>query len=153
MKKRTYSNPVGVSRFTGLLLVIPFAVGFLLFTLYPFAASFITGLHSYENIRSPEFTGLSNYRSMITDEDFLSAASVTLRYAAFLVPIKLLVSLLTIWNFAAGCCARHSATASMTMFEAETTLMRTIELRSSSKRISSLVAESISATACAMRLL
>ena len=95
MKKRTYSNPVGVSRFTGLLLVIPFAVGFLLFTLYPFAASFITGLHSYENIRSPEFTGLSNYRSMITDEDFLSAASVTLRYAAFLVPIKLLVSLLT----------------------------------------------------------
>ena len=93
MKKRTYSNPVGVSRFTGLLLVIPFAVGFLLFTLYPFAASFITGLHSYENIRSPEFTGLSNYRSMITDEDFLSAASVTLRYAAFLVPIKLLVSL------------------------------------------------------------
>ena len=36
------------------------------------------------------------------------------------------------------------------MFEAETTLMRTIELRSSSNRASSLVAESISPTAFAV---
>ena len=44
MKKRTYRNPVGVSRFTGLLLISPFIAGFLIFTLYPFVSSFILGM-------------------------------------------------------------------------------------------------------------
>ncbi len=95
MKKRTYNNPVGVSKYTGLLLILPFIIGAAAFTLYPFVSSFITGLKSYDNLLSPEFVGLGNYRSILTGRDFLSAASVTLKYTAVLVPLKLAVSLLT----------------------------------------------------------
>lgn len=93
MKKRTFSNPVGVSRYTGLLLVMPFVIGFILFTLYPFVSSFITGMYSYDSIRRPEFAGLGNYREILSDREFISAVAVTLKYTAMLVPLKLIVSL------------------------------------------------------------
>ncbi len=95
MKKKTYRNPVGVSRFTGLLLISPFIAGSALFLIYPFFCSFLLGMTNYDGIRPPEFTGLHNYRVLLSDESFRKALGVTLKYAAFLVPMKLLVSLLT----------------------------------------------------------
>ncbi|MBR4626670.1 MAG: sugar ABC transporter permease [Ruminococcus sp.] len=95
MKKRTYGNPVGVSRYTGLLLILPFIAGFLLFTLYPFVCSFAVGLTEYDGIRPAKFVGLENYRTMFRDRTFRKSLTVTLRYAAILVPLKLTVSLLT----------------------------------------------------------
>lgn len=95
MKKKTYRNPVGVSRFTGLLLISPFIAGSALFLIYPFFCSFLLGMTNYDGIRPPEFTGLNNYRILLSDESFRKALGVTLKYAAFLVPMKLLVSLLT----------------------------------------------------------
>ena len=94
MKKRTYSNPVGVSRFTGLLLIMPFVAGFLLFTVYPFVCSFALGMTEYDNIHKPEFVGLENYRRMLEDDTFRRSVGVTLKYTAILVPLKLIVSLL-----------------------------------------------------------
>ena len=94
MKKRTYQNPVGVSRYTGLLLVSPFIAGFLVFTLYPFITSFILGLTDYDGIHQPEYIGLGNYRYMLEDDDIHSAVSATLVYMLMLVPMKLIVSLL-----------------------------------------------------------
>ncbi|MDE6781388.1 MAG: sugar ABC transporter permease [Ruminococcus sp.] len=91
MKK--YNNPVGVSRFTGLLLISPFIAGSILFIIYPFVCSFITGLTRYDNIHSPEFIGLENYRKMLTDRSFLKAVGVTFRYTAIFVPLKIIVSL------------------------------------------------------------
>lgn len=95
MKKRVYSNPVGVSRYTGLLLILPFIAGFLLFTLYPFVCSFAVGMTEYDNIRPARFVGLGNYRTMLRDDNFRKALTVTLKYAAILVPMKLAVSLMT----------------------------------------------------------
>lgn len=95
MKKRIYRNPVGVSRYTGLLLILPFIGGFLLFTLYPFICSFVLGLTEYDNIRPPEFIGVQNYRNMLSDDNLLNAIKVTFGYAAVLVPLKLVFSLLT----------------------------------------------------------
>lgn len=95
MKKKTYRNPVGVSRFTGLLLISPFIAGSALFLIYPFFCSFLLGMTNYDGIRPPEFTGLNNYRVLLSNESFRKALGVTLKYAAFLVPMKLLVSLLT----------------------------------------------------------
>lgn len=95
MKKRIYRNPVGVSRYTGLLLILPFIGGFLLFTLYPFICSFVLGLTEYDNIRPPEFIGVQNYRNMLSDDNLLNAIKVTFGYAAVLVPMKLVFSLLT----------------------------------------------------------
>ncbi len=95
MKKRTYSNPVGTSKFTGLLLVSPFLLGFLLFTLYPFVSSFILGFTNYDGTRDAHFTGFDNYKTMLSDSSFRKSVWVTVKYTAILVPLKLAVSLLT----------------------------------------------------------
>ncbi len=95
MKKRTYCNPVGVSRFTGLLLILPFILGLAAFLVYPFVCSFLLGLTDYDGIRPPEFSGLENYRYMLKDRTFRKALGVTVKYALILVPLKLTVSLLT----------------------------------------------------------
>lgn len=94
MKKKTYSNPVGVSRYTGLLLIFPFVIGFLLFTLYPFISSFVIGLTDHDGIHQPEFIGLDNYRYMLKSEDLHTSVRATLLYMLLLVPLKLVVSLL-----------------------------------------------------------
>ncbi|MBE6856143.1 MAG: sugar ABC transporter permease [Ruminococcus sp.] len=91
---KSYNNPVGVSKYTGLWLIMPFIVGFSLFTLYPFVSSFILGLTDYNMSSAPEFIGLDNYVSLLTDKKFLKASVVTLKYTAILVPVKLIVSLL-----------------------------------------------------------
>ena len=77
--KKKYRNPIGVKSYTGLLLILPFIAGFILFTAYPFISSFLLGLTDYNGIRSPEFIGGENYRRMLTDKGFLNAASVTLK--------------------------------------------------------------------------
>ncbi|MCM1133602.1 MAG: sugar ABC transporter permease [Ruminococcus flavefaciens] len=92
--KKIYHNPVGVGKYTGLILVLPFIAGFLLFTLYPFVSSFILGLTDYNGITQPNFTGLDNYTAMFGDEKFRNSLAVTLKYMVILVPLKLIISLL-----------------------------------------------------------
>ena len=93
MKRTNYKNPTGTGKYTGLLLVSPFIAGFIIFTLYPFVCSFILGLTDYDRINSLHFTGAENYIRMLDDSKFRNAVSVTFRYAAILVPLKLIVSL------------------------------------------------------------
>ena len=93
MKTKNYRNPVGTGNLTGLLLISPFIVGFAVFTLYPFVCSFILGMTDYDQINSPNFIGAENYVRMLSDSNFLRAVGVTFRYAAILVPLKLIVSL------------------------------------------------------------
>lgn len=93
MKTKNYRNPVGTGNLTGLLLISPFIVGFAVFTLYPFVCSFILGMTDYDQINSPNFIGAENYVRMLGDSNFLKAVGVTFRYAAILVPLKLIVSL------------------------------------------------------------
>ena len=93
--KNIYHNSVGVGKYTGLVLISPFIIGFVIFILYPFVCSFVTGLTNYDNIHQPEFIGFENYRNMFSDSDFRKAVGVTLRYTAFFVPLKIIVSLFT----------------------------------------------------------
>ena len=93
--KKKYNNPVGVKNYIGLLLIMPFVVGFVLFTLYPFVCSFILGLTDCDGINETDFIGFENYSHMFSDEDFLKSSAVTFRYALILVPLKLIFSLLT----------------------------------------------------------
>lgn len=86
---------MGVGKYTGLLLISPFIAGFILFTLYPFVCSFVLGMTDYRSAGTPKFIGLDNYKTMLSSESFRKALSVTLKYAAILVPLKLIVSLLT----------------------------------------------------------
>ncbi len=93
--KKHYRNPIGVKNYTGLLLILPFIIGFMIFTAYPFISSFLLGLTDYNGIRQMNFIGAENYTRMLTDSGFQNAALVTLKYTAILVPLKLIFSLLT----------------------------------------------------------
>jgi oligogalacturonide transport system permease protein len=89
MRSRFYRNPVGVSKFTGLILILPFIIGAVLFIIYPFIYSFIVGLKDTNGGLS-----LDNYRNILTDSSSRRTLFVTLKYTAVLVPLKLIVSLL-----------------------------------------------------------
>ena len=89
MKSRIYRNSVGVSKFTGLVLILPFIIGAILFIVYPFVCSFVVGLT--DNSGSLSF---NNYKNILSDRNFRQASMVTLKYTAVLVPLKLVVSLL-----------------------------------------------------------
>lgn len=89
MNTRKYRNPVGVSKYTGLLLILPFITGAVLFIIYPFVCSFIMGLTDRGS-----FVGSDNFREILNGGDFGQAAGVTLKYTLILVPLKLIVSLL-----------------------------------------------------------
>lgn len=95
MKTRIYRNPVGVGKFTGMLLIIPFIIGTALFGAYPFISSFIYSLTDYDGIHTPEFVGFSNYSSLLRSSSFISAFRVTITYTAILVPLKIVFSLFT----------------------------------------------------------
>lgn len=93
MKKNNCRNAVGVGKYTGLLLIMPFIIGFAAFTLYPFCASFALGLTDYDGVHAPVFAGLSNYTEMFGSSELRSSVLVTLKYTLILVPLKLAVSL------------------------------------------------------------
>ncbi len=90
---KKYHNPVGESKYTGLLFTVPFIIGFIFFGIYPFVTSFILSLTDYSMNSNPKFIGLENFRRLLKDSDFHKALAVTLKYILMLVPLKLIVSL------------------------------------------------------------
>ena len=91
--KKIYHNSVGESKYTGLLLVMPFIVGFILFGIYPFVMSLILSFTDSSLSGSVHFTGIENFKRLFSDSDFHKSVAVTLKYILMLVPLKLAVSL------------------------------------------------------------
>jgi oligogalacturonide transport system permease protein len=91
--RKSYSNPVGVGKFTGLLLISPFIIGFAAFTLYPLLSALIEGLTVTQHGKTS--FGFDNFIAAASDSSVRKAAAVTLEYTVLLVPLKLIVSLLT----------------------------------------------------------
>jgi len=82
------SAAVQKRRRQGLLFISPWLVGFLVFTLYPFISSIYYSLTSYDVISPPEFIGLENYASMMTDPLVRKALYNTFYYAVFFIPLS-----------------------------------------------------------------
>jgi multiple sugar transport system permease protein len=73
---------------TGLLFISPWLIGFCVFTLFPFAASFYFSFCWYDGLKAPEWIGLENYRRLLFHEPlFWKSVYNTLYYAAFSVPL------------------------------------------------------------------
>lgn len=90
---------VGEKKWLPYLLIVPWAIGFVIFKLYPFINSFYLSLFTRLNPRESVYSGLANYRRLFdsTDyygEQFLSSLKATSIYVFFAVPLVLLVSLL-----------------------------------------------------------
>ena len=78
----------------GFLFILPWLAGFLIFQLYPLAASLYYSFTDYNIINTPKFIGLKNYITMFTkDEYFLQSLKVTFIYALIAVPAKLAFAL------------------------------------------------------------
>lgn len=81
-------------RYIGLVYIAPWLIGFLLFQLYPFVASFCYSFTDYTLLNRSQFVGLENYRTLFTtDPQFLSTMKITGIYALLSVPLKLTFAL------------------------------------------------------------
>lgn len=75
------------------LFISPWIIGFLAFTLFPLGFSLFMSFHNWSITGERTFIGLNNYRAMFSDENFYKALTVSLKYALFLVPFNLILSL------------------------------------------------------------
>ncbi len=82
-------------RNTGLLYILPWLAGFLVFKLYPFASSLFYSFTDYVLRKEETITsfGVFNYVEFFTNEDMMRAFGVTFKYAFITVPLKLIFAL------------------------------------------------------------
>jgi oligogalacturonide transport system permease protein len=84
-----------INKYKGLFYISPWIVGFLIFQLYPFIASFVYSFTDYNVLGACRFVGFNNYFELgRIDPDFFKSLMVTALYALISVPSKLIFSLL-----------------------------------------------------------
>lgn len=83
--KQTYSR----KKYAGLLLLLPWWIGFIGFKLYPFISSLVYSFHDYNLFKAPKFIGLENYISILTDASVMKVFATTFKYAFLTVPLEL----------------------------------------------------------------
>lgn len=75
----------------GMLMALPWMIGFVLFTAGPMLAAVYLGLTKWDIITRPRFVGLQNYVEMFTkDELFLKSLGVTVSYTLMAVPLHVI---------------------------------------------------------------
>ena len=76
------------------ILISPWLVGFIIFTLIPMIASLVLSFSNYDIVNPINFVGLSNWTEMFTqDADFWHSLRVTLTYAVVALPAGLAIGL------------------------------------------------------------
>ena len=77
----------------GLLFISPWIVGFLALTVYPLLSTLYFSMCDYSVLSPAVFVGLDNYKQLFSDAIFWKSVYNTFFYAAFAIPLGLLVSL------------------------------------------------------------
>ena len=77
----------------GLLLILPWWIGFGIFKLYPFLSSLIYSFHDYNLFQTAVFAGLDNYKKILSDPLIRKAFVQTFKYAFLTVPLELIFAL------------------------------------------------------------
>jgi multiple sugar transport system permease protein len=78
----------------GLLFVLPWLLGLLIFTAYPVLATAYFSFTDYSITQAPNWVGLDNYRTMLfSDPSIWKAVDNSLYYALLSVPLGLVLSL------------------------------------------------------------
>jgi multiple sugar transport system permease protein len=79
----------------GYLFILPWILGFFIFTIGPMIASFYFSFTDYPLLENAKWAGLANYRKLFThDPLFLKSLGVTFEYAIASVPLGMVLSLL-----------------------------------------------------------
>ena len=77
------------------LLILPAAVGFAVFAVYPLLRGIYLSFTSFHVLSPAVWTGLANYRELIHDSTFWSSVEVTIYFVVLSVGIGIFFSLLT----------------------------------------------------------
>ena len=77
----------------GYLFISPWWIGFLVFTVGPFIASFVLSFTEWNLIKPPQFVGLQNYIDLFQDKLFWQALKVTTVYSLGRVPLGIIIGL------------------------------------------------------------
>ena len=76
------------------LFILPWIIGFLVFTLGPLDLSYDMSFFDWSITGTPKFRGLGNYIEMFTtDDQALKSLSISLKYAAIFVPLNMIIAL------------------------------------------------------------
>lgn len=92
--KPNWSRRTRQNFWIGVLFLAPWFIGFILFTFYPLAASFVYSFSEYHSRKPLIWVGLDNYKTMFADKLFWISLWNTLYMVMFAVPITLLTSFL-----------------------------------------------------------
>lgn len=79
---------------TGWLFVAPMVLGFVTLLLIPLITAFYMSLTDWPLLGEATFTGLDNYRTILTDSEFWKVLGNTVYFAAGLVPLNIILALL-----------------------------------------------------------
>lgn len=82
-----------VKKYEGFFFILPWVLGFLIFTLIPILAALYIGFTDWNSLTTPHFIGLKNYIDLFKDENFLNSLKVTVRFAIISVPLGILSSM------------------------------------------------------------
>lgn len=84
-----------VNRKVPYLFILPWIIGFLVFTLGPLIFSLIMSFFDWPITNAPTFIGIDNYKMMFTgDPQFYKSLTITLKFAAIFVPLNLVIALI-----------------------------------------------------------
>lgn len=75
------------------IFVLPWILGFFLFTGGPILASLVISFTHWDIVNPPQWAGLANYESMLSDPLFFQSLKVTTMYALVAVPLQIVVGL------------------------------------------------------------
>lgn len=79
---------------TPYLFIMPWIIGFLVFTIGPLILSLIMSFFDWPLTTAPTFRGLGNYIDMFTkDKQFWKSLIISLKYAAIFVPLNMIIAL------------------------------------------------------------
>lgn len=76
------------------LFILPWIIGFLVFTLFPLLFSLYMSMFDWSISGTKTLVGLENYVTMFGDKNFYHSMWVTIRYAAMLVPLNVGIALI-----------------------------------------------------------
>ncbi len=82
----------GQEAITFYLFILPWAIGFLVFTLGPIIASFALGFMEYDMVNAPIFVGIKNFVELFKDPLFFKSISNTLYIVVLAVPLGLIAA-------------------------------------------------------------
>ena len=80
------------------VMLLPFLILFVVFTLIPIGASVVLSFFDYDVVNAPSFVGLGNYLKMfVNDYEFGPAVGNTLKFAIVTGPISFVLAFLLAW--------------------------------------------------------